>query len=361
MHIQQILNNIVKTQGNASEQEINELLNANEADTKLLFAKSEEVKKQNVGNFVYLRGLIELSNYCVKDCLYCGIRKSNTHVDRYIIDIKDVFKRIDLAIENNYSSIVIQAGERTDDVFINTVTEILEYAKQKSNGELGITISLGEQTKDVYQKWFNAGAHRYLLRIESSDRDLFGSIHPKNQNHSYNTRLQKLNELKEVGYQIGSGVMIGLPKQTTKILAQDLLFLKNIDIDMCGMGPYIISQDTPMGIYENEIPTDEKRIELSLKMIAILRLIMPKINIASTTALQTLAERAREEGVRVGANILMPNITEFNNKKNYNLYKKKTTITEIDDDLSSINEQMNRVGNEVKLGMWGDSLHFAER
>jgi len=351
--IKQILNN-----ENYTRENLVKLLQTDLQERELIFEKSSAIKESHINNKVYLRALIEFSNYCEKDCLYCGIRKSNLSPKRYTIPQEEVYKTIDTALEKEYSSIVIQAGECKDDEFIEIINNALIYAKKQSNGNLGITLSLGEQEKSTYQKWFNSGAHRYLLRIESSNKKLFETIHPRNENHSFDTRLQKLKELKEIGYQVGTGVMIGLPNQTLDDLAGDLLFMKEFDIDMCGMGPYIVSPDTPLAKLAHKIPSEKTRVDLSLKMIALLRLLMNDINIASTTALQTLTDKAREEGIKVGANIIMPNLTAVDFKNSYKLYNKKTDLNSHDDTLSAIKEQMERVGHKVEIENWGDSLHY---
>jgi len=356
MDIRQILD-----KENYSKENLVKLLQADSQERELIFQKSSEIKENHIANKVYLRALIEISNNCEKDCLYCGIRKSNSTTKRYIIPIEEVYKTIDTAIDKRYSSIVIQAGECTDNVFIETINEALIYAKKQSNGKLGITLSLGEQEKSTYKKWFDLGAHRYLLRIESSNKQLFETIHPRNKSHSFETRLQKLKELKEIGFQVGTGVMIGLPNQTLEDLAGDLLFMKEFDIDMCGMGPYIVSLDTPLAKLAHKIPSEKTRIDLTLKMIALLRLLMKDINIASTTALQTLTDKAREEGIKVGANIIMPNLTAVDFKDSYKLYNKKTDLKSHDDTLVAIEEQMSRVGHTVEIGNWGDSIHFKNK
>jgi biotin synthase len=354
--VQQILNT-----ENYSKQNLVKLLQADLQERELVFQKSSDIKESHISNKVYLRALIEFSNHCEKDCLYCGIRKSNSTTKRYTIPIEEVYKTIDTAIDKHYSSIVIQAGECTDDIFIETINKALIYAKKQSNGLLGITLSLGEQKKSTYKKWFDLGAHRYLLRIESSNKQLFETIHPRNKNHSFETRLQKLKELKEIGYQVGTGVMIGLPNQTLEDLASDLLFMKDFDVDMCGMGPYIVSPDTPLAKLAHKIPSEKKRVDLTLKMIALLRLLMNDINIVSTTALQTLTNKAREEGIKVGANIIMPNLTAIGFKDSYKLYNKKTDLKTHDDTLAAIEKQMSRVQHTVEISNWGDSIHFNKK
>jgi biotin synthase len=221
---------------------------------------------------------------------------------------------------------------------------------------------MGEQTEETYSRWFNAGAKRYLLRIESSTKELYYKLHPNDDTHSYDIRLQALHTLRKVGYQVGSGVMIGLPFQTIDHLANDLLFLQNLDVDMVGMGPYIEHSDTPLYQYRHLLPSVEKRLELSLKMVAILRIMMKDINIAATTALQTLRADAREQAVVVGANIIMPNVTPQSFREQYFLYQNKTVVK---DDAFTYHEQLeqaiNAIGCEIGYNAHGDSTHFANR
>lgn len=309
-----------------------------------LFADSLRVKRQVIGDKVYLRGLIELSNRCRKDCLYCGIRCSNSNMERYELSKEQVMASVRYAIEQRYGSVVLQAGEQQSERFTEFVCDLLREIKSISGGKLGITISLGEQSMDTYQRWFEAGAHRYLLRIESSNAEIYSRIHPAD--HSYQTRLECLYNLRRVGYQVGTGVMIGLPGQSVADLANDLLFLKDFDVDMCGMGPYIEHPDAPLGASEY---SREERFRLSLRMIALLRMLMPDINIASTTALHALHAKGREMGVAAGANIIMPNITPSYLRENYKLYNDKPLN---DIDLS---------GFDVSYGEWGDSHHFSRK
>lgn len=311
-----------------------------------LFELSAQVRQAEVGSESYLRGLIEISNRCAKDCLYCGIRCSNAAVERYTLGLDDVLCSAQYALESNYGSVVIQAGERTDDYFVTFIEQCVRKIKTFSNGKLGVTLSLGEQTAEVYQRWFAAGAHRYLLRVESSNPKLYSRIHPTG--YSWSKRVDALKMLRNSGYQVGTGVMIGLPFQTLDDLANDLIFFKKIDIDMCGMGPYIEHEAAPLTQYKS-LYTNEQRIQMTLRMIALLRILMPRINIASTTALHALDPKGREKGVAVGANVLMPNITPQINRPNYQLYAGKPMN---DIDLSAF---------DVGYGEWGDSRHFGDR
>lgn len=335
------------------------MLNADQEDQILLFKKSKEITDSFIGNKVYLRGLIEYSNVCIKDCLYCGIRKSNKNNPRYTLSDEDVIQCALYALEHNYGSIAIQSGERTDTIFISKITRLLQEIKKLSNGKLGITLSLGEQTLDTYKEWFDAGAHRYLLRIETSNRELYSKIHPNNSLHSFDKRLEALQNIRNAGFQLGTGVMIGLPHQTIDHLADDLLFLKALDVDMVGMGPYIEHLETPLNEAHHLLQSRQKRLDLTFKMIAMLRILMKDINIVAATALQAIDKMGREKAIRYGANILMPNITPGNFRKNYKLYQDKPCTDENATDCNScIDIRMSMIGSQIGYNEWGDSLHF---
>nr|WP_319399436.1 [FeFe] hydrogenase H-cluster radical SAM maturase HydE [uncultured Carboxylicivirga sp.] len=327
------------------------------------FLKATSEKYVNsLGNKVYFRGLIEFSNYCFKDCLYCGIRKSNHLADRYDIDDDEIIKAAKFAADHKYGSLVLQSGERSDDKFINRITQLLKRIKEETNNQLGITISLGEQTEETYQKWFNAGAHRYLLRIETSNKELYYKIHPKNENHNFETRINCLKSLQKTGYQTGTGVMIGLPFQTFENLAEDLLFFKHMNIDMVGMGPYIEHTDTPLYKYKNQLWPIQRRFEVAINMIAALRLLMPDINIAAATALQAIDPMGREKALKYGANVIMPNITPTFHRKDYSLYQNKPCTDEGAEDCSNcLNIRVEMAGREIGYNQWGDSKHFFSR
>jgi biotin synthase len=316
----------------------------------------------NLGKKVYFRGLVEFTNFCTKNCLYCGIRKDNTEVTRYDIDDAEILKAARFAHSNKYGSLVLQSGERSDSQFTERIARLLREIKKVTNNELGITISLGEQSRETYLEWFKAGAHRYLLRIESSNEDLYYKIHPKDKKHDFHTRLNCLHLLKEIGYQTGTGVMIGLPFQTYEDLASDLLFMKELDVDMVGMGPFIEHRNTPLFQYKEDLWPLQRRFEVSLNMIAALRLYMPDINIAAATALQAIDPMGREKALRVGANVIMPNITPTSERKNYLLYENKPCTDEGAEDCSNcLNIRIEMAGREIGYGEWGDSKHFLKR
>ncbi|WP_321515452.1 [FeFe] hydrogenase H-cluster radical SAM maturase HydE [Marinifilum fragile] len=355
--IQQILE-----QDSLTKENIIQLLKSTGEDEKALFAKSSEIKLNNIGKNVHFRGLVEFSNICKKDCLYCGIRAGNKNVNRYDIADEEILKAAKFAHDNNYGSVVLQSGERSDKAFVDRIENLLKEIKKLSNNKLGITISLGEQSKETYKRWFNAGAHRYLLRIESSNRELYEKIHPINENHAHETRLKCLKDLQDIGYQTGTGVMIGIPFQTYEDLANDLLFMKEFDIDMVGMGPFIEHDETPLYEYRDQLMSLNDRFRLTLKMIAVLRILMKDINIASATALQAIDPLGREKALKIGANIIMPNITPTNERANYLLYQNKPCIDEGADDCTNCMEaRINMADGEIGYGEWGDSKHYAKR
>ena len=338
------------------------LLSANEDDTKELFTRAAEIKEKYIGNKVYFRGLIEFSNICGKNCYYCGIRAGNSNITRYNLTDDEILDCARFAYENHYASVVLQSGELATETFVERIEHLLTEIKLLSNNTLGITLSVGEQTEEVYQRWFNAGCHRYLLRIESTNKGLFHKIHPNNEHHSFETRLNCLEILKKIGYQVGTGVMIGLPFQTLEDLANDLLFLREFDVDMVGMGPYIEHPDTPLFEYRNLLLPRSERLLLGLKMIAILRLMMKDINIAAATALQAIDPMGREKGIKAGANIIMPNVTPGQYRNSYKLYSDKPCTDENPDDCTQCLEaRISMTGNTIGFDEWGDSKHFAKK
>jgi biotin synthase len=328
-------------------------------DIKKLYQSAYRTKLHYVGNTVYFRGLIELSNLCTKNCYYCGIRKGNTRVERYALEAKEVLALAKWADANGYASIVLQAGERQDKKYTEYISDLIRKIKKETKNQLGITLSLGEQSAATYKKWFNAGAHRYLLRIETSNPQLYKKLHPAD--HSFSERVNCLKTLKKLGYQVGTGVMIGLPGQTIADLVKDILFFKKLDIDMIGMGPYIPHADTPLFHTPQQL-NKKARLELGLKMIAVTRLYLKDINIASTTALQTLHQLGRELGLQAGANIIMPNMTPLEHRKKYLLYAGKPCL---DDDQEHckkcLKQRIAKLGETIGYGQWGDSPHFKKK
>jgi biotin synthase len=347
---------------NFSKQDLVVLLEAEGEGRRLLFEKSAAVKEQHVGNKVYYRGLVEFSNLCGKNCYYCGIRAGNKSAHRYEATEEEVMEAAAYAWRNRFGSMVIQAGERSGARFVDRIERLVRQIKKMSGGELGITLSLGEQSEETYRRWFDAGAHRYLLRIEVSNPALYPTFHPANKTHDYHARLECLHLLRKVGYQVGSGVMIGLPFQTVEDLADDLLFFRKHDIDMVGMGPYIEHVHTPLYRHRDRLLPKMERFYLSLKMVAVLRILMKDINIAATTAMQAIDPLGREKAVKVGANIIMPNLTPTKYREDYLLYEDKPCTDEDAEECKRCLEaRIHMAGAEVGYGEWGDSKHFQNR
>jgi biotin synthase len=322
-----------------------------------LYREARACAVRHVGTKVYFRGLIEFSNRCVKDCYYCGIRKSNARVTRFSMEEAGILECAKMAQDMNYGSIVLQSGERRDEDYVCFIEGILRKIKVFTSGKLGITLSLGEQTADTYERWFRAGAHRYLLRIETSNPALYKRLHP--EDHSFNARVECLKVLRRAGYQVGTGVMIGLPFQTHEDLIRDILFFKQEDIDMIGMGPYVPHADTPL-VHANHDP--EENFRLGLVMIALTRLVLKDVNIAAATALQTLDPSGREKGVLSGANIIMPNITPTDYRKFYQLYDNKPCLDENALQCKScLEHRIRAAGAEIGYGEWGDSPHALKK
>lgn len=322
-----------------------------------LFREAHACAIQHVGSKVYFRGIIELSNVCAKDCFYCGIRKSNSHVTRFTMNEREILECAKAAHEMGCGSIVLQSGERQDEAYVTFIEEVLEKIKTATESKLGITLSLGEQTGETYARWFVAGAHRYLLRIETSDPALYKRLHP--EDHSFEVRLECLRGLRNAGYQVGTGVMIGLPDQTYENLVRDILFFKEEGIDMIGMGPYLPHEDAPL------VPSKydpEENFRLGLVMIALTRLFLKDVNIAATTALQTLDPVGREKGVMAGANIMMPNLTPSGYRKSYQLYDNKPCLEEDARQCKNcLDRRIRNAGAEIGYGEWGDAPHFIKK
>jgi len=347
---------------NFTKEDLVILLNSDEEGRKKIFEKAAELKKTYVGNKVYFRGLIEFSNICSKNCYYCGIRAGNNKLVRYFVTEEEVLNAVKYAYDEGYASLVIQSGEQNTKAFTETIYNLLMKINGITDNKMGVTLSLGEQSEETYLRWKEAGARRYLLRIETSNRELYSKLHPNDKHHDYDERLNALKLLRKTGYQVGTGVMIGLPFQTIEDLADDLLFFKEFDIDMAGMGPYIEHEDTPLFQYKDLLMPKEERFILSLKMVALLRIMMKDINIAATTAMQTLDKMGREKAIKVGSNVIMPNLTPVKYRENYLLYEDKPCIDEEASECKNCLEaRIHIAGDEIGYNEWGDSIHFKNR
>ncbi|MDR0368948.1 MAG: [FeFe] hydrogenase H-cluster radical SAM maturase HydE [Bacteroidales bacterium] len=340
-----------------SKEDIVLLLRSQGIEKEALFEKAAETKRKYVGNKVYFRGLIEYSNHCVKNCYYCGLRKDNKNLTRYTLTEEEVLAAAAFAEREKYASLVLQSGEMSSPKFTEQITHLLHEILKTSN--LGITLSLGEQSEETLLAWKNAGARRYLIRIETSNPELYAKIHPQDRLHDYKKRVEMLSLLRKLNYQTGTGVMIGLPFQTVEDLADDLLFFQRKDVDMVGMGPYLEHADTPLYQYRDTLLLQDERFELTLKMIAVLRIMMKDINIVSTTAMQAIDKLGREKALTVGANIIMPNLTPQQYRENYMIYANKPCIHEDAEKCKHCLEARIRyAGDTIGYGEYGDSKHF---
>ena len=330
-------------------------------DARELFAAAYDVKSREVGRAVSLRGLVECGNICAKNCLYCGIRRDNRNVHRYRMSADEIVRRAELAFEAGYGNLVLQSGELESEENTAFIERVLHRVRERFGDGFGVTLSLGEQSDDTYRRWRDAGAHRYLLRIETSSPELYARLHPAG--HSWRRRRECLRSLRRNGYQVGSGVMCGLPGQTIDDLAADIEFFAEEDLDMIGMGPYIPHADTPLGRDAQWTPdVAARRLELGLRMIAVTRLHLRDVNIAASTALQALAPDGRERGLLAGANVIMPNVTDVKYRSDYLLYEGKP----VDDENScgsreALERSISAIGEGINWNMRGDSPHWGRR
>ena len=341
---------------------IRQLLSSEGQEEENLIRHGLEVKLAHLDNYVHLRGLIEFGNVCEKNCLYCGLRRGNGKIARYALSDEEVLSCARLAKDLGYGSVALQSGERSDPEFVDRVERLVLEIKKIDGGSLGITLSLGEQTEETYRRWFDAGAHRYLLRIESSNEELYYRIHPHDDKHSFRRRLDCLDILKSIGYQTGTGVMVGLPYQTVDHLAADLLFFKRMDVAMVGLGPYIPHPDTPLYRLKDLVPPAEERMRMTLKMIAILRIMMPEINMVAATANQTIDPQGREKAIMAGANVIMPNLTPGEYRESYFIYPDKACVKDRPEQCSTcLDIRMAAIGHKILYNAWGDSLAFTKK
>ena len=358
-HLEKILKKALEKRGGLSHADLEYLLSLEEPEgLQKLFQTAYQLKLHWIGPRVSLRGLVETGNYCVKNCLYCGIRRDNHHVKRYQLTEEQVIRMVRWAYDHQYGSAALQSGELESEENTQRFERILRAVHTFGGDHFGITLSLGEQTEEVYRRWKDAGAHRYLLRIESSDPELYAHLHPAG--HSYARRRECLHLLKKCGYQLGTGVMIGLPGQTVRHLASDIEFFAEVDADMIGMGPYLPHHETPLGkdiVFDSAFA--EHQLHLGLKMIAAVRLYLHDVNIAATTALQALAPDGRERGLLAGANVIMPNVTDTDYRENYQLYEKKPGMDENSESArEKLIQSLASIGEEILWNKRGDSKHF---
>lgn len=299
---------------NYTKQELLDILR-DDSQNDWLFSLADRVRKENVGDEVHLRGLIEFSNICKRTCKYCGLRAANSKLERYRISIEDITKYAQNAVNMGYRTIVLQSGE--DEFF--TTDKICKIVENIKAFDVALTLSLGERSFEDYKAFRSSGADRYLIRIETSDKNLYTQMHP---NMSFENRIRCLNDLKSLGYEVGTGCLVGVPGQTLDSLADDILFFKNIEADMVGIGPFIAHPQTPLANCPNG------NFTLALKVMALTRIMLPDINIPATTAMETLNPNGRIIALQSGANVVMPNVTTTEYRAKYEIYPNKICINE---------------------------------
>ena len=331
-------NNINKKQLTQKEEEsVKEL-------KEYLRVNAREKADKTFGKYVFMRGLIEFTNYCKNDCIYCGIRKSNKNAERYRLNKEDILSCCELGYEIGFRTFVLQGGE--DPYYnINIMSDIVEAIKNKFP-DCALTLSIGEKEEEYYRVLKEKGADRFLLRHETSDNIHYSKLHPMDM--SLDNRKECLRNLKKLGYQTGTGIMVGSPYQTLENIAGDLVFMQEIKPEMIGIGPFLPHKDTP---FANK---KKGELELTLILISILRLIFPLALIPATTALGTIKEGGRELGILHGSNVVMPNLSPMDVRKKYLLYNDKiATGTESAEGVESLKNNMKNIGY-ILTGMRGD-------
>ena len=305
-----------------------------------LFFLARKRAREAYGNEIYIRGLIEISNICKNDCFYCGIRRSNKNAIRYRLTLEEIFSCCQKGFELGFRTFVLQGGE--DDYFSDLALCKLIDRIKSSFPSCAVTLSLGEKTRESYEMLFNAGADRYLLRHESITKAHYEMLHPKNM--SLQNRIRCLYDLKEIGFQVGCGFMVGAPFQSIEDIARDLEFIKDFSPEMVGIGPFISHKSTPFSKWSNG------SVELTILLLGIIRLLLPNVLLPATTALSTLDKNGQRDGFLAGANVVMPNLSPMNERKKYNLYDGKAFLgLEAGENLDKLKALAREMGLEIAI------------
>ena len=337
--IKNIIDFLSETHHLTEEEYLFLIKNRNEETASYLRQKADEVRKEVYGNKIFVRGLIEISNICKNDCYYCGIRSSNKNCDRYKLSEEDILSCCENGYKLGFRTFVLQGGEGVFSA--DDISGIVKKIKEKYP-ECAVTLSLGEYQKSDYEKMKNAGADRYLLRHETICKEHYEKLHP--QNMSYDNRLRCLKDLKDIGFQVGSGFLVGSPYQSEDIIAKEFKFIEEFSPEMCGIGPFIPQKDTP---FKNE---KSGTAEETAYYLSIIRLIKPNILLPATTALGTIKDGGRELGVLSGANVLMPNLSPERERKKYALYDNKlSTGVESAEQIENLKKQIKNIGYEIVI------------
>jgi biotin synthase len=336
--LKKIIDQLAQNQ-NLTKEEFKQLLeNRNPENSSYLLEKAKMVRDANFGNEIYLRGLIEFTNYCKNDCFYCGIRRSNANASRYRLTKEEIMSCCENGYGLGFRTFVLQGGE--DSGFTHESMVDLVKTIRKQFPDCAITLSIGEKTYEEYLDYYQAGANRYLLRHETANAIHYGKLHPEQL--SSENRQECLRNLKKIGYQVGTGIMVGSPYQTIDHLVEDLLFIKELEPEMVGLGPFIPHKDTQFA----EFPAGSE--EETLYLIGIVRLLLPHALIPATTALGTIDAKGREKGVLAGANVLMPNLSPIGVREKYALYDNKIcTGEEAAECNECLRRRMESIGYQV--------------
>ena len=348
VHLKQLIDRLEGSR-DLSDAEFTELLLCEDSEAVAYLAERARVVREKIyGKEVYLRGLIEFTNYCKNNCKYCGIRCGNKNAERYRLSKEEILSCCDIGYELGFRTFVLQGGEDpyfNDDRMVDIVS-----AMRKNHPDCAITLSIGEREKESYQKLFDAGANRYLLRHETADKAHYEYLHPKEM--SYDHRMQCLRDLKEIGYQVGCGMMVGSPGQKTEHYIKDLRFMQEFKPEMVGIGPFIPHHDTE---YAGE---KAGTVERTLKLLSIIRLILPEVLLPATTALGTIDPTGREKGILAGANVVMPNLSPGNVREKYLLYDNKIcTGDEAAECIRCMAQRVSKVGYTVVQSR-GDHIKY---
>lgn len=345
MQSKQLIDKLETTSRLTKEEWITLIENRNHDTARYLFAKARDWQQKYFGNRIYTRGLIEFTNYCKNDCYYCGIRRSSHSAERYRLTKEQIMDCCETGYQLGFRTFVLQGGE--DGWFTQLKLEEIVRAIKENYPDCAITLSLGERSKESYQGLFEAGADRYLLRHETADSTHYKSLHPPEL--SAERRQQCLWDLKEIGYQTGTGFMVGSPGQTAAHLAQDMLFIRELEPHMVGIGPFVPHHDTPFA------QETGGTVELTLFMIGLLRIMLPKLLLPATTALGTIDPQGREQGILAGANVVMPNLSPSTVREKYQLYDNKIcTGDEAAECRACLSRRMESIGYELVVDR-GDS------
>lgn len=305
---------------------------------EMLASKAVSARREIYGNKVFIRGLVEISNICKNDCIYCGIRRSNSSCERYRLSSEQILGCCDEGYSLGFRTFVMQGGEDpfySDEVLCGIISEI-----KRRYPDCAVTLSLGERSKESYQRLFDAGADRYLLRHETADKEHYGKLHP--QDLSFDNRMECLHNLRKIGFQTGCGFMVGSPYQTVECLAKDLKFIEEFQPDMCGIGPFIPHSATPF----RNMPAGS--VDLTCYLLSIIRLIKPNILLPATTALGSLEKGGREKGILAGANVIMPNLSPLSERKKYELYNNKLSSgNESAQEIKNLSNSMEKIGYRI--------------